>query len=129
VVLRAPIELSVHPDSTSASFEVEAGKRLAFVLSYGAAHEPTPEPIDAEATLIETQNFWRSWIGGFNNAKTAWPTQVRRSLITLMAMIHTPTGGLVAVPTTSLPEVPGGAMNWTTGIAGCATRASRYAPC
>ena len=41
------------------------GQRLAFVLSYGAAHEPPPEPFDAEAALTETQEFWRSWIAPF----------------------------------------------------------------
>jgi GH15 family glucan-1,4-alpha-glucosidase len=112
VALRAPVELTVHPDRTSADFEVKAGERLAFLLSYGVAHEPPPHPIDAETALTETQTFWRTWIGRFDSGKTAWPAQVRRSLITLKAMIHRPTGGLVAAPTTSLPEAPGGTMNW-----------------
>jgi GH15 family glucan-1,4-alpha-glucosidase len=111
-VLRAPVDLSVDSDQMSAIFNVQAGERLAFVLSYGASHEPPPEPIDAEAALIETQTYWRGWISQFDNAKTEWPVQVRRSLITLKAMIHAPTGGLVAAPTTSLPEAPGGTMNW-----------------
>ena len=111
-VLRAPVDLTVGLDDTSAEFEVTAGQRLAFVLSYGVAHEPVPEPIDAEAALVETQNYWRGWIGQFDNRKTKWPTQIRRSLITLKAMIYAPTGGLVAAPTTSLPEAPGGTMNW-----------------
>jgi GH15 family glucan-1,4-alpha-glucosidase len=111
-VLRAPVDLAVDPDETSAVFDVAAGERLAFVLSYGASHEPSPEPVDAEAALIEAQVYWRGWIGDFDDAKTEWPAQVRRSLITLKAMIHAPTGGLVAAPTTSLPEAPGGTMNW-----------------
>ena len=111
-VLRAPVDLVVDLDETSAAFDVAAGERLAFVLSYGASHEPSPEPVDTEAALIETQAYWRDWIGDFDDAKTEWPAQVRRSLITLKAMIHAPTGGLVAAPTTSLPEAPGGTMNW-----------------
>ncbi len=112
VVLRAPVKLDVQAHLTSAEFDVAAGERRAFVLAYGAAHERPPEPVDAEAALAETQAFWRGWIGRFDNGKTNWPGEVRRSLITLKAMIHAPTGGLVAAPTTSLPEAPGGKMNW-----------------
>jgi len=112
VVLRAPVKLDVQAHLTSAEFDVTAGERRAFVLSYGAAHETPPAPVDAEAALVKTQSFWREWIGRFDDAKTDWPGQVRRSLITLKALIHGPTGGLVAAPTTSLPEAPGGTMNW-----------------
>ncbi len=111
-VLPAPVDLAVDLDETSAAFDVAAGERLPFVLSYGASHAPSPEPVDTEAALIETQAYWREWIGDFDDTKTEWPAQVRRSLITLKAMIHAPTGGLVAAPTTSLPEAPGGTMNW-----------------
>ena len=112
VVLRAPVKLEVHAHVTSAEFDVSAGDRRAFVLSYGASHEMPPEPIDAEAALTATQAFWRDWIARFDDTKTDWPDVVRRSLITLKAMIHAPTGGLVAAPTTSLPEAPGGKLNW-----------------
>ena len=112
VVLRAPVKLEVHAHVTSAEFDVSAGDRRAFVLSYGASHEVPPEPIDAEAALTATQAFWRDWIARFDDTKTDWPDVVRRSLITLKAMIHAPTGGLVAAPTTSLPEAPGGKLNW-----------------
>ena len=112
VVLRAPVRLDVKAHLTSAEFDVAEGDRHAFVLGYGPSHEPPPPPVDAEAALAETQRFWREWIGRFDDAKTDWPGVVRRSLITLKALIHAPTGGLVAAPTTSLPEAPGGTMNW-----------------
>ena len=112
VVLRAPVKLDVHAQVTLAEFDVSTGDRRAFVLSYGASREQPPGPIDAEAALTATQIFWRDWIGRFDNAKTEWPDAVRRSLITLKALIHAPTGGLVAAPTTSLPEAPGGKLNW-----------------
>ncbi len=112
VVLRAPVKLDVQAHLTSAEFDVAEGERCAFVLSYGPAHETPPVPVDAEGALVETQSFWREWIGRFDDAKTDWPGPVRRSLITLKALIHAPTGGLVAAPTTSLPEAPGGKMNW-----------------
>lgn len=112
VMLRAPVVLVVHEDATSAEFEVRAGERRAFVLSYGASHEALPAPFDVDAALASTGDFWRNWIARFDSRKTAWPDVVRRSLLTLKALIHAPTGGLVAAPTTSLPEVPGGKMNW-----------------
>ena len=95
-VLRSPVDLTGHAHATFADFDLQAGDRRAFVLSYGASHEKPPVPVDAEAALADTQSFWRGWIGGFDNTKTKWPKQVRRSLITLKAMIHAPTGGLVA---------------------------------
>ena len=112
VVLRAPVELAIGAGTVSAEFEVSEGDRRAFVLSYGRGHEPPPPPIDAAAALADTQAFWRGWIGRFDDGKTDWPAQVRRSLITLKALIHAPTGGLIAAPTTSLPEAPGGRLNW-----------------
>jgi GH15 family glucan-1,4-alpha-glucosidase len=111
-VLRSPVDLTGHAHATFADFDLQAGDRRAFVLSYGASHEKPPVPVDAEAALADTQSFWRGWIGSFDNTKTKWPKQVCRSLITLKAMIHAPTGGLVAAPTTSLPEAPGGTLNW-----------------
>ncbi len=80
VVLRAPVELAIGAGTVSAEFEVSEGDRRAFVLSYGRGHEPPPPPIDAEAALADTQAFWRGWIGRFDDGKTDWPAQVRRSL-------------------------------------------------
>ena len=112
VVLRAPVPIRLHEHYQEAVFEVSEGERVAFVMSYGPSTQPVPAPLDAEAALAATQGYWREWIGRFDDAKTRWPAEVRRSLITLKAMIHRPSGGLVAAPTTSLPEAPGGQMNW-----------------
>ncbi len=62
--------------------------------------------------MAQTRSGWHDWIKRFDTAKTDWPDVVKRSLITLRAMIYQPSGGLVAAPTTSLPEAPGGKMNW-----------------
>jgi GH15 family glucan-1,4-alpha-glucosidase len=114
VILRAPMPLEVkaHATETETEFDVAQGSRLAFVLSYGPSHQPPPAAIDAEVALVSTQEFWRNWIGDFDNSKTDWPREVRRSLVTLKALIHQSSGGLIAAPTTSLPEAPGGTMNW-----------------
>jgi GH15 family glucan-1,4-alpha-glucosidase len=112
IVLRAPVPLEIQQHCQAAEFNVSEGERIAFVLSHSAASHALPGPINAEKALTATQSYWRDWISGFDNNKTKWPSVVRRSLITLRAMIHRPSGGLVAAPTTSLPEAPGGDMNW-----------------
>ncbi len=112
VVLHAPVPVAVREDCQHSTFRVREGQRLAFVLSYGQAADPVPPRLDAELALRATQTFWRDWIGRFDDGRTRWPAVVRRSLITLKAMIHRPSGGLVAAPTTSLPEAPAGDMNW-----------------
>lgn len=112
IAVRAPVPLAIRDDVIDARFDVGAGERLAFVMSYGPSHLPPPQPIDPESALSATARFWCGWIGRFDIRKTAWPGALRRSLLTLKALCHAPTGGLIAAPTTSLPEVPGGEMNW-----------------
>lgn len=111
VVLRSPVPIASHIDRVEAKFNVAEGETFAFVLAYGDWSAGAPAPIDAKKALVNTQNYWREWIGGFEKT-TDWPEAVRRSLLTLKAMIYRPTGGIVAAPTTSLPEAPGGEMNW-----------------
>ena len=111
VVLRGPVAFGGRDDEIAADLDVAEGNELAFVLSYGPSCEAPPEPIDARAALAETLAYWRGWIRRFDKP-TDWPEPVRRSLITLKAMIHWPTGGIVAAPTTSLPETFGEAKNW-----------------
>ena len=113
VAFRAPVpvETSGTDSTATARFTVGAGQRLAFTLTYGNSSEPTPPRLDAEALLADTVKFWEDWIGRFDKP-CHWPAAVKRSLITLRALIHFKTGGLVAAPTLGLPEVPGGSMNW-----------------
>ncbi len=77
------------------------------MLSHCPSSQGAPGLVDAEAALVATQTYWRDWIGWFDDGKTKWAAAVRRSLITLKALIYRPSGGLVAAPTTSLPEAPG----------------------
>ena len=99
-------------DAAVADFVVAEGQRQSFMLSYAPSDQPAPHPIDPERALVETRAYWRKWIGGFDASRTKWPGIVKRSLITLRAMAHVKTGGLVAAPTTGLPEMPGGSLNW-----------------
>ena len=121
--LDAPVEVALDDDVATAQFTVREGQRLAFVLSYSSLMDTAlasgqkrpPEQddrLDAERALADTRDHWRRWIGRFDAKRTRWPEVVKRSLITLKAMQHHLTGGLVAAPTTSLPELAGGDMNW-----------------
>jgi GH15 family glucan-1,4-alpha-glucosidase len=96
---------------TVAAFTVRAGERIPFVLTYRESHLSLPEAVDAEAALRETEQFWRDWAGRCTY-KGPWSEAVIRSLITIKAMTYRPTGGLVAAPTTSLPEQHHGRRNW-----------------
>jgi GH15 family glucan-1,4-alpha-glucosidase len=110
-VLRSPLPLQGKDLTTVAHFEVGAGERIGFLLTHGASHLGIPPGIDIERALAETEKAWDKWckrctVGG------EWGPFVRRSLITLKALTYAPTGGLVAAPTTSLPEQIGGVRNW-----------------
>ncbi|MBW4092298.1 MAG: glycoside hydrolase family 15 protein [Proteobacteria bacterium] len=111
VVLRGPAPLTHQHDRVDCTFTVAAAERVAFTLSYGTVVQGAVPPIDAEAALAATVDYWHRWIGRFDKS-TAWPEAVRRSLITLKALIFHPSGGVLAAPTTSLPEIPGGHANW-----------------
>lgn len=96
---------------THAEFTVAAGEKVAFVLTWHPSHEPRPPLIDPYVSLEHSVEDWREWAahccydGPHRDA-------VVRSLITLKALTYKPTGGIVAAPTTSLPEEPGGVRNW-----------------
>ncbi len=111
IALRAPMPLEGKGLETVATFDVEAGERLAFVLTHLASHLPLPEPLDAERALGETRAFWRQW-GERPVDAGPYTDIVRRSLMVLKALTFGPTGGIVAAPTTSLPEWIGGVRNW-----------------
>jgi GH15 family glucan-1,4-alpha-glucosidase len=112
VTLTSPVRLDVKDDIASADFVVTEGQRHVTVLSYSPSDHSEQHTVDPEQALDETRVYWQNWIAGFDCSRTKWPGIVKRSLITLRAMAHSKTGGLVAAPTTSLPEVPGGSMNW-----------------
>ncbi len=111
VLLRSPVPLENRQRTTCASFEAHEGETLAFVLSYGPSHLEMALKLDPQGALAETERFWREWIARCTDC-AGWAEAVRRSLITLKALTYAPTGGIVAAPTTSLPEKIGGVRNW-----------------
>jgi GH15 family glucan-1,4-alpha-glucosidase len=97
--------------TTYSDFTVAPGERVAFAITWQPSHRQPPPVADPEGALRETEEFWREWVaqctyhGPYREA-------VVRSLITLKALTYEPTGGIVAAPTTSLPEEIGGSRNW-----------------
>jgi len=110
-VLRTPVETRGEDLTTVAEFEVKAGETIPFVLTYGPSHLPVPASIDPDQALADTEAFWRDWCSRCT-FEGDYRGLVIRSLITLKALTFDPTGGIVAAPTTSLPEKLGGARNW-----------------
>ncbi|MGW1958160.1 glycoside hydrolase family 15 protein [Streptomyces sp. NPDC001920] len=96
---------------THAEFTVEAGEKVAFVLTWHPSHEPRPPLIDPYEALRSSVRDWRKWAGRCTY-DGPYRDAVVRSLITLKALTYRPTGGIVAAPTTSLPEELGGVRNW-----------------
>lgn len=119
VTLRTPVTVTGEDHHSAASFEVSAGETVPFVLTHGTSYGATPKMIDPEAMLKDTQNLWDDWTAR-SQVPESWRTRlsekvnaaVTRSLVTLKALTYEPTGGIVAAPTTSLPERIGGERNW-----------------
>jgi GH15 family glucan-1,4-alpha-glucosidase len=110
-VLRTPVETRGEDMTTVADFEVSEGETIHFVLTYGPSHLPPPKAIDPDVALRDTKEFWTGWCSR-GTYEGEHRNLVTRSLITLKALTFDPTGGIVAAPTTSLPEKLGGARNW-----------------
>jgi GH15 family glucan-1,4-alpha-glucosidase len=108
---RTPIDVQGVDMKTVGDFAVSPGQRVPFVLTWFPSHRPPPAENDPEASLLDTEEFWRTWsatctyMGEYDEA-------VKTSLRVLKGLTYAPTGGIVAAPTTSLPEWIGGGRNW-----------------
>src|SRR6516225_1047935 len=111
LMLRTQIALDQSARRVSALVQVKKGDRIPLQLTWFASHEQPPAAIDVEQALASTERFWREWAGRCAY-QGRWRDAVVRSLVTLKAMTFAPTGGVVAAPTTSLPEALGGVRNW-----------------
>jgi GH15 family glucan-1,4-alpha-glucosidase len=111
VWLRTPVDTYGRDLATYAEFTVGPGEQVPFVLTWRASHLPPPTPIDPLVELGATEGFWQGWMSACTY-DGQWRDAVVRSLLTLKALTYAPTGGIVAAPTTSLPEKLGGVRNW-----------------
>ncbi len=109
--LFTPVHLHGRENSSVAEFTVAAGEQVPFVLGWFPSQEPRRVPTDAAALIDDTTAHWRRWSARCQYTGE-WREPVLRSLLTLEALTFEPTGGIVAAPTTSLPETVGGTRNW-----------------
>lgn len=114
VELHTPVPLHGHAMTSCAEFEVHEGKAVPFTLSYHPSHKVPHFIRDSSETLDQTASWWREWAKNcrFRSENDHWCDAVKRSLITLKLLVYRPTGGIIAAPTTSLPETIGGSRNW-----------------
>lgn len=111
VRITAGVPLVNEDFASCAEFSVTAGQSMAFALEWFPSHERPPITRDAYSLLEHTTRRWRAW-SAHCGYRGEYREPVERSLLTLKALTYAPTGGIVAAPTTSLPEQPGGARNW-----------------
>ncbi len=108
---RTPAAIHGEGLTTVSEFTLSPGERMPFVLTWFPSHEPLPEEIDPEAALEDSIRYWHEWA---NTCVHYGPyhDEIHESLMLLKALTYEPTGGIVAAPTTSLPEWIGGVRNW-----------------
>jgi GH15 family glucan-1,4-alpha-glucosidase len=111
VRLRSDVELLGENMKTEAEFTVAEGQRISFDLTWFPSHLPEPRAVNVETAIQKTEKWWRDWSDRCAY-QGRWRDAVLRSLITLKGLTFLPTGGIVAAPTTSLPELIGGVRNW-----------------
>jgi GH15 family glucan-1,4-alpha-glucosidase len=111
VTIHSDVELHGEELTTVGAFTVAEGERVSFVMSWGASHLSPPKAADPDAALDSATKFWNEWASQCTY-DGPWRDAVMRSLLTLKSLTYHPTGGIVAAPTTSLPEQLGGSRNW-----------------
>jgi len=111
IVIRSDVPLHGQDYTTVATFTLREGDSASFGMTWSPSHLPAPESADPNTVLRKTEEFWKSWVSHCTY-RGDWREPVIRSLITLKGLTYYPTGGIVAAPTTSLPESIGGSRNW-----------------
>lgn len=111
LALRTPIDVQGEGLKTVATFTVNRRDRIPFVLGWFPSHDPGVLPRNASALVSRTNKYWQGWSARCSYAGR-WREPVLRSLLTLESLTYKPTGGIVAAPTTSVPETLGGSRNW-----------------
>jgi GH15 family glucan-1,4-alpha-glucosidase len=108
---RTPAEIRGENMRTVSEFVLRPGERVPFVLTWFPSHRPLPDEVDPEQALADTEDYWLDWAGTCRHTGD-YHDEIHQSLLVLKALTYGPTGGLVAAPTTSLPEWLGGVRNW-----------------
>jgi GH15 family glucan-1,4-alpha-glucosidase len=111
VRLYTPAHFAGRNMATVSEFVLQAGQRIPFTLTHSPSHEPERPPVEPERALTTTVETWHAW-SARSTYQGEYRSAVQRSLLTLKALTYRPTGGIVAAPTTSLPEQRGSSRNW-----------------
>ena len=111
LILDTQVDLRGEDWRTVGEFDVAAGQEVAFTLTWTPSFHAVPAPLDAADALEQNREFWTEWSAPFKRTEQ-WSDAILRSLLTLKALTHWETGGIVAAGTTSLPEKLGGPRNW-----------------
>jgi GH15 family glucan-1,4-alpha-glucosidase len=111
IVFDTNVALRGEDFKTRADFDVEAGQTIPFTLTWSHSYGSPPSALDAAAVVEKVTNEWKKW-SSKHTFKGPYAEANLRSIITLKALTHHETGGIVAAPTTSLPEEIGGIRNW-----------------
>jgi GH15 family glucan-1,4-alpha-glucosidase len=111
VTVLSPVPLRGEDFTSVAEFSIDAGARIPFSLSWHPSYRKGTHVLDAHTAQMETESWWRDWARRCTY-RGPYREAVVRSLMILKAMTYEPTGGIVAAPTTSLPEKIGGERNW-----------------
>jgi GH15 family glucan-1,4-alpha-glucosidase len=109
--LRTSAPLEERDGAIYCELRVSEGQQIPFVLSWSESYGERPVAVDGLQAVEDTERFWSQWTGGIHYSGR-WQEAVRRSLVTLKALTHEPSGGIIAAATTSLPETLGGSRNW-----------------
>jgi GH15 family glucan-1,4-alpha-glucosidase len=111
LLLRTPVDLRGEDLKTVSEFTVRDGDRVPFVLTWFPSHQELPRTVDPEAALRDTEEYWTEWANSCEH-QGPYHDEIHQSLLVLKALTYEPTGGIVAAPTTSLPEWVGSERNW-----------------
>jgi GH15 family glucan-1,4-alpha-glucosidase len=109
--LRSDVELHGENMKTVSEFTVAEGQKISFDLTWYPSHLSEPPAVNVETAIQKTEKWWQEWSDRCKY-QGQWRDAVLRSLVTLKGLTFLPTGGIVAAPTTSLPELIGGVRNW-----------------
>ena len=109
-VLRTNVSLKAEDDGVAATFTLQEGESADFHLEWNGDVRPITAG-ETDEVLTRTQDFWQGWLAQ-SRYRGRWRETVQRSALALKLLVYHPTGALVAAPTTSLPEEPGGTRNW-----------------
>ena len=111
LAFRTPVETRGENFTTVSDFTISPGERVPFVLTWFPSHEQPPRQVDPEQALNDTEDYWLTWAMMCQH-EGDYHEEIHQSLLVLKALTYAPTGGIVAAPTTSLPEAIGGVRNW-----------------